>query len=289
MSAIATPAPEPIAIHVPCARCGYDLFGAERTGLCPECGRDVAFSLSGVELLSDGETHRTVRQMGGAFLTSSIFAGLCPASCLLLLQMEHAVGAMLMSAAFGLCVGFAARGEMLRRQLRGTAAGAVLSGSPLGADLVAALGLGLVNGSAYLYAIQEMDAFGFGFTPGIEITAMALVGVGFFLLNVTAWRALPAWRAQAHVASLLHARGTLRLMVFLAWTKAIYETLWLFCCWSPFALMSLGDRRLEELAIPLAVGALFGLFGFGVIWVLMIIAHASLLVQIRRATRFAAT
>ena len=283
MSALTPSALDLIRTHVPCLGCGYDLYASQRNGLCPECGREVAYSISGFDLQIDPAKAYAARRMGAALLTSSIFAGLCPASCLLMLQTERFLGAIAMSVAFTICAVFAARGEAFRRQWRGHSIGNIRIGAPLGADVVATVGLLLVNLAAYWYAFQQFVQYEYGYNRSYEVAGMSLVGVGFFLLNLTAWRALPTWRAHAEVAHLLNARKTRGLLTFLAWTKAIYESLWLLCCWSPFALGMAGHSA-EELAISLAFAALFGLFGFGVVWVLMIIAHAILLVQIRRAT-----
>jgi hypothetical protein len=221
--------------------------------------------------------------MARSLLISSIFAGLCPASCLLLLSTENIVGAIAMSVAFGTCAVFAAKGEAQRRRIVGVQVSSMrLSGSPLLPDIFAGVGLTLVNLAGYVYAIHEMTRQAFTSRQNVEAVGMVLVGTGFFLLCVTAWRAVPSWRAHADIARLIGGKRLGKFLRFLGWTKAIYETLWLFCCWAPFVAM--GVRPLEEMAVGLAIGALFGLIGFGVIWILMIIAHATLLVQIRKVT-----
>lgn len=280
MTAVPTNLPAPIDVHVPCLGCGYDLFASSRQGLCPECGRDVALSVQMASVLLDPANARNARKMAGTLVASSVFAGLCPASCLFVLASEHLVGAMSMTIAFGACAVLAAVGERARRQIKDVPAMSGSHGSPIVADLVAAFGLALVNLAGYLFAVRQMRMY-IGYSQSYEILGAATVGLGFFLLCVTAWRALPTWKAHADIAHLLHRKGLRKLLNALGYTKAIYETLWLACCWMPFALVGLG-REGEGLAIPLAVAAAFGLIGFGVIWILMIVAHAVLLVQINR-------
>lgn len=275
------PSPELIQKHVPCLNCGYDLFATNRVGLCPECGCDVSGSVATAYVLLDPANAGSARRMSGSFLLSSIFAGFCPGACLLALNLENVVGAIAMTIAFAMCAINAAVGERERRAITTSSPLASTSGSPIAFDLIAGGGLVLINLGGYLYAMPRNWA---SRNDSIQqALVMTSIGVGFFLLCIAAWRALPAWRAQAELARSLRAPRLQRLMRFLAWTKAIYETAWLFCCWTPFALISLGSEG-EGLAIPLAVAAAFGLIGFAVIWILMIIAHAILHVQIRKVT-----
>lgn len=280
---VLAPSPELIQKHLPCLSCGYDLFATSRSGLCPECGSDVTRSVAMAFVLLEPANAARARRMSGSLLLSSIFAGLCPAACLLALNLENLVGAIAMTVAFATCAIFAALGERRRREIVNSDSFSMASGSPIGFDIIAAVGLLLVNVAGYFYGLQNsLRAVWYSF-HAYEAIAMTCVGVGFFLLFIAAWRALPTWRAQADFARQLHGLKLENLMRFLAWTKAIYETAWLFCCWSPFALISLGSQG-EDLAIPLAVAAAFGLIGFAVIWILMIIAHAILHVQIRKVT-----
>lgn len=279
MSAIAPSAVDLIESHVPCVQCGYDLYASKRSGLCPECGKSVALSASASETFLKVENAVELRKMGSSLLVSSIFAGLCPGACLLAVQAENLAGPIAMSIAFSICAVFAGVGETRRRRGLGATPAIASRSSPLVADGVAAAGLVLINLAAYAYAIENAAR---GYSSGSAFI-LVLVCLGFFLLCVTAWRALPTWRAHADLAYLLNGIRLSKFLRFLAWTKATYETIWLFCCWSPFAFVAMG-RPMEDLAVGLAFAALFGLFGFAAIWVLMIIAHAILLAQVRKAT-----
>jgi hypothetical protein len=282
MSAIAPSVADSVSTHVPCLGCGYDLYASKRVGQCPECGRDVSLSVSVSSVFHEPANALKLRKMGSALLVSSIFAGLCPAACLLAVQAENLIGAVAMTIAFGTCAVFAARAEMLRRGVLRLSSISPVAGPPLVADAIAAGGLLLINLAAYVYVIARMVNSNMYF--GEDGLPTVLVGVGFFLLFVTAWRAMPTWRAHADIAHLLGGQRLAKLLHFLSWAKAVYESVWLFCCWTPFALVQL-DSNGSDLAVSLAVGALFGLFGFAVIWILMIIAHAIFSVQLRKATQ----
>ncbi len=277
---VLAPSPELIQKHLPCLSCGYDLYATSRDGLCPECGSDVTQSVATAHVLLDPANAGSARRMSGSFLLSSIFAGLCPAACLLALNLENLLGAIAMTIAFTTCALFAALGERQRLAIAGSASLSHASGSPIGFDVIAAVGLLLVNLAGYIFSLQGSW---FHSAASRQAIATTSVGVGFFLLCIAAWRALPTWRAHADLAHTLQSEKLEKLMRFLAWTKAFYETAWLFCCWTPFALMEIGNQ-MDDLAVPLAVAAAFGLIGFAVIWILMIIAHAILHAQIRKVT-----
>lgn len=273
------PSTELIQAHVPCLQCGYDLYASSRSGNCPECGRDVAPSVAMASVLHDPANASAAKSMAGSLLASSIFAGLCPGACLLLLATRNAVGAVAMTVAFAVCAFFAAKGERHRRAIRDMPPRRSPIGSPLVPDIVAAIGLALVNLAGYLMPITQ--AMPYETREQGEVVSAAAVGFGFFLLCATAWRAVPTWRAHAEFAWLLRAPKLEKLLLALGWIKAIYETAWLATCWTPFVLIAVDGG---DAAVGIAFAALFGLIGFAVVWVLMIVGHAILLTQIRRTT-----
>lgn len=285
---LATPA-SVVEHHVPCIGCGYDLFASAAAGNCPECGRDVDVSLRALGALSIPSNAITARAMSTSLLVSSLFAGLCPAACLLLLNLENAIGAVAMSVAFLVCAVSGAHGEVLRSRIAGIPAKSGSRGSPRWADLVAAVGLLCVNVAGYLYAAKQALIYNSDYSASVNVewASMICVAVGFFLLCIMAWRAIPTWLAQADVARALRANRLAGFMTFMAWAKGIYETIWLACCWTPFVgglLDSSSSSSLTDLMIYPAVGAAFGLIGFAAIWLMMIIAHVILLVHIRKRT-----
>lgn len=284
MSAIATPAGGLVNLHVPCRGCGYDLFASNRDGRCPECGQDVQPSVVQASVLHDPANASRARTMAALFLTSSIFAGLCPGACALALSLENELGPLLMSAAFAGCVISAIRGEYQRRSIH-VGSGARMAAAPFVADLLAASGLLLINLGGYLLVYLHIALI--GSSDSAERAVAATLAVGFFLLFVTAWRAVPAWRAHAELAQFTRGGKLEKFLKFMGWTKAIYETAWLLTCWTPLAMYAIGGHDFEDPGLFMAFGALFGLVGFAAIWLLMIIAHTILLVQIRRATAIA--
>lgn len=280
MTALAPSAIDQIRSHVPCLGCGYDLFASNKDGRCPECGKDVGPSLEQGSVLLDPANAVHARASVALTLTSSIFAGLCPAACFAALNFETALGPLLMTIAFGCCAVNAGLGEYRRRSIRmGTG---TLKAGAFKADLVAAAGLLMVNLGGYLYVLEQQGSFARG--DGARAFVAGVLAIGFCALCASAWRAVPTWRAHAELAAFARGRKLAKFLKFMGWTKAIYETLWLACCWISLGMFAIGSREWEDPAIFFAIGAFFGLFGFAVIWMLMIITHAILLVQIRKAT-----
>ncbi len=275
-----------VASHVTCTGCGYDLYAANVAGKCPECGLAVKQSAGLALALAEPANARSARLMGNSLLVSSIFAGLCPAACLLLLNLENLAGAIMVLVAFGTCAIFAAIAERARLRLAPVIGTPSTSRTLILYDMIAGVGLLLIGVAGVLYGIKDSyNLLGYDHQSLWEGAQAALAGGGFFALFLTAWRAIPAWRAQAEFAQLLGAKRLKKFLTFLAWTKAIFETVWLLCCSLPFGLALLQHESGSDAAIFFAIGAFFGLFGFAAIWLMMIIAHSVLLVQIRKQTK----
>ncbi|MEM0915042.1 MAG: hypothetical protein AAGK09_10590 [Planctomycetota bacterium] len=78
-----------VAVSVQCRDCDYDLKGAMPDGQCPECGRDVAWSLVG-DLLRFADPRWLGRVRLGALLTVIMVAGYIPGFFLMALIMGAA-------------------------------------------------------------------------------------------------------------------------------------------------------------------------------------------------------
>jgi hypothetical protein len=267
--------------HNTCLGCGYDLFGQPSIGVCPECGQSTRESARNAAFLDAPGNVARLRSGTVLLLWSSILAGLCPGICLLCVANDGLVilsFAVVMTLIFGATAVTASLGErqlasMVEFAQSESGDGESPSARPnVVGDLVAAAGLLSINIAAYVYAANTRSG------SRTEYIVAALVGIGFGCLSATAWRAVPAYRMRMRVAEAClggHHRG----LAALGYTKAIYETIWLCCCWLAPALLLI---KLEEVAVIFAFGALFGLGGFAILWVFMIVLHAVLLVKVRR-------
>lgn len=269
--------------HNTCVSCGYDLFGQPRLGTCPECGTSTRESARHEAFLGQPENVARLRSGTTLLLWSSIFAGLCPGVCFILAVQEGGTGwAMLMSILFAATAVTAALGEQRLMAMQEFAiddsddptadAGQRPS---FAADIIAGGGLFLVNIAAYLYSTP-------GTWNGNNAAVATFVTLGFLMLATTAWRAVPAYRMRAGVAQACMGHRNFGGFIGLGYVKAIYETAWLCCCWMAPAAFLLD---FEEAGILLAFGALFGLIGFGILWLIMIGLHAALYVRVRRQFR----
>ncbi len=144
-------------------------------------------------------------------------------------------------------------------------------------DLVACMGLiGIMFAPLLAPVFQEQN----------ENRGIMPLGVCFLLMAITTTRHLLLYRSIAGVLQLADRRGLARSFLVMGWVKMIYEGLWLMCCALP--LMMYQDRsmgREEDVAVFLAFGALFGCFGFGLIWIWMIISHTMLVATVKRQGR----
>ena len=70
-----------------------------------------------------------------------------------------------------------------------------------------------------------------------------------------------------------------RSLITLGWFKAIYEFLWLGCCAVTLLMIAAKDVGLlgQDAAIFFAVPALFGIAGFALIWIWMMVCHGRLI------------
>lgn len=271
--------------HNTCLGCGYDLFGQPRLGVCPECGASTRESARHEAFL--GAPGNLKRLRGGAvfLLLSAILSGLCPASCLIFMWSDsHIACAGLMSLIFAATVvtsavgerRFVAMGEYQTADSNDRESLRVFRNAFV-ADLSAAGGLVLVNVAAYITAIAKMSRVGdYGWrTENDEVVTGVIVAIGFFLMCVTAWRAVPAYRLRGQISRAVTG-GANGGFIGLGFLKAIYETLWLATVWMGIAAIGTGHDG-EGVGVFLLFGALFGLGGYGILWLFMIGTHALLL------------
>ena len=269
--------------HNTCLHCGYDLFGQPRTGVCPECGTSTRESARNESFIGQPGNLARLRSGAALLLWSSILSGFCPGVCLLCMYWEgHIAVAFLMTLIFVATALTAALGERRFEEMRDFAPAELVDG-PVSRirripDFVAAAGLMTVNLAAYVYSYSMLQVSNHAWA---EPLVMTIIGVGFLMMAATAWRAVPSYALRADIANA--CLGTKRRgFKGLGMVKAIYETIWLSCCWGPMFLLAM---KLEDPALFLAFGALFGLGGFAILWILMIIFHAILFAQVRKMAK----
>jgi hypothetical protein len=271
--------------HNICLSCGYDLFGQPRVGVCPECGQSTRESARTATFLEAPGNVARLRSGTVYLLWSSILAGFCPGICLLTMASEDAgtyVAAAFMTLIFAATAVTAGIGERRLASLSGYIDDDASNGSAwrnrpvLAFDLVAAVGLVAINIGTYAYAATRSSE-----RQSAEYIVWGFIGAGFGCLCAGAWRAVPAYRMRMRVAEAClggHHRG----WAALGYIKAIYETAWLACSWLTLALLAF---RQEDVAVFTATASLFGLGGFGILWLFMIALHIMLMVKVRRRFR----
>jgi hypothetical protein len=131
-------------------------------------------------------------------------------------------------------------------------------------DAAAASGLALLAiGSILLESKSALTPYG-----------MFICWLGFVLLGASTPRFLFAYGALATFLRKQHQPGLARFARALGVFKFIYEGVWLGVC------MSLGPVLLVlfrgEVGVGLLFGGLFGLFGFPIVWILMLVFHGLL-------------
>ena len=194
----------------------------------------------------------------------AVLSGLCVAVCFAAINWGP-FGAVLHLLVFGTTIGVAVRAGAWM-----AAAGQV--GRPqLVMDGLAGLGLVGVGIAPVLYHFHIWRYDGFP----------ALLGVSFLLMALTTYRHRLMYRTLAAWSEASNARRLARTLRWLGTAKVGYEAVWLTCCWVPLLLEPLipggGDA-----AVAVAVAALFGCLGYGVLWIWMIVSHAQLAGVMRR-------
>lgn len=147
---------------------------------------------------------------------------------------------------------------------------------PLVAGLIACAGATIwlmvlmVRRGTGIVSLELIAAIGFLFialVPVIHETAM-LVGLG--CLAMASVRHIPVYGALSRWCRALGHRHTADVVRVLGFSRAVYE-----CCWFGimvvWALTSLMHMRLGLDAI-----AYYGLYGYGALWIWMIVSHARL-------------
>ena len=267
--------------HLACPQCGYDLFGMPLTGQCPECGTRVGNAMEFARFASDNRRSLIVGSRNA--LITGCLSGLCPASCILWMAVDRKyVAAIPVTLVFLATMVYAIRTQFALGGLTFPAAERVRKADPARfpfrmSDLAAAVGLIMLCIAACLGSERTESAFDFSF-----------LATAFTLLAATAWRFVPEWRAQGVIVRCLRngKRGVGNGFSTLGWFKAIYETLWLGCCavalWCIAASEADWGSSWSDTGIMIAFGALFGLAGYGILWITMITMHTRLFLAVRR-------
>lgn len=112
--------------------------------------------------------------------------------------------------------------------------------------------------------------------------ATALLGLAFLLMGATTVRHVILYRMLADDCDGIARAALGRNLRMLGRVKAVYEGLWLGCCGATLLVTSSQDFMPRDVILPLAVASLFGSFGFALIWLWMIAAHATFYAATRR-------
>lgn len=149
-------------------------------------------------------------------------------------------------------------------------------------DTIAAVGLCIMAVLPILYQIVGDET-----AEKEQTLSMGLIGLAFLLQACTTWRHRMLYRELARSCRGVQRNGLAKTFTALGHIKTWYEGLWLACCAAaPFMLAArpfIGGNSADMAILP-AFGAFFGCFGFGIIWIAMIIAHARLLTLVDRGT-----
>ncbi len=203
-------------------------------------------------------------------LWTAILSGLCVASCFVTFT-QHPVATMLHVIIY---VAILAAGGLAGSRFRPAGVGARTM-----LDLVASIGLvGIMLAPVFapLFMTGHLGAKG----------GLIMLGICFLLMAATTARHVMLYRAVSQMLLRVGRRGLSRSFLVMGWVKTIYEGIWLMCCALPLMMIdrNLPGRGTEEFAIFLALGALFGCGGFGLIWIWMIISHSMLLAAVKKQT-----
>jgi hypothetical protein len=224
----------------------------------------------------DPATRSAARQM----VWLAILSGLCVGVCFL--AMMSPWGGVLHTVLFAATITLAVR-------CGGASRGVVPPDRNRTAlDALALVGLAIIGLlPAAQFALQGMT-LNRGEYRDVEKLGFAVVSLAFLLLAATTFR---HWMLYHAIAAFCRSAGLRRLggsMLALGVVKAIYEGVWLGCCFAAPLLLSVskgGVNDLEGYAIWLAFGALFGCMGFGAVWVWMIVNHAVFARAVGRGAR----
>lgn len=198
-------------------------------------------------------------------------SGLCVGVCFITLQGSFE-GAVLHALVFAGMLVVAVRAGML------TARVYAVPGFLWVCDVAAAAALLVIGIVPLIGYWTSSDAFA-SFQTAMGSRGTGVLGLAFLALAAVSFRHITNYDMLATWARRLKAPGyqgrISRRFVILGTVKAVYETIWLGAC--GFTLLAPN--------ILTAVVAFFGCFGYAIIWIWMIFAHAHLL-QAAKTGRF---
>jgi hypothetical protein len=205
-------------------------------------------------------------------LVLSVLSGLCVASCFLTFT-ETLIAAIVHLAVFTATIVWALMAGTSLFQLippnddPGRTRRVVM-------DFAALAGIGIIG-------IAPLFVFSKGASATTNLVATSSLAAAYFLMTITTVRHVMLYRLLAGVCRTINRYRMARALLVLGWVKAIYEFLWLGSCAG--ALMLIAGKELDmpssatEMAVGFALAALFGVAGFALVWIWMIVTHALLL------------
>jgi hypothetical protein len=205
------------------------------------------------------------------FLT--ILSGCCVASCFLVFT-ETVLGTSVQALVFAITIAMAlASGKALLRSVPASDDPGRVPRTAL--DCVSLVGLAMIAVVPLGYEITKSQALHEWDAP-----FAGLIGIAYALMTVSTARHVMLYRLLAGLCRAVNHTRMARSLILLGWFKAIYEFLWLGCCAAALLLAAARDvvsNDVGNTVVFFAVGALFGLAGYAIIWIWMIVAHAQLL------------
>ena len=199
----------------------------------------------------------------------SILSGLCVGSCFLTF-METLIAVVIHVAIFTLTIVWAVRAGMGLMQMMSSADDPSRRRRMI-LDLLALVGIAIIGAAPVVYHVGKTRV-----TDDHLFTAA--LGTAYSLLALGTARHVMLYRLLAGLCRTINRQAMARSLITLGWFKAIYEVLWLGCCAATLLMIAAKDVGLgQDAAIFFAVPALFGIAGFALIWIWMMICHGRLI------------
>jgi ribosomal protein L37E len=278
-----------ITFHCACVQCGYDLFAAPESGRCPECGHSCAASLQAAAWLRTPQGAMHLAAALQPMVVTAVLSGLCVLAAWWVVLGSSGgsniiLATLVSTAAVVLTLLFARQcSSSLAKAWGDSAAGQRIRKADV-LDMFAGmglLGLLLAQWAAMLFKLLSSSDRVHSNAPFLILAWMAMIS--FALLGLTTLRFRFFYYAIALSLSQLRQTSVAFWTRRLGDLKMVYEFLWLaVCCAGAIALLLL---EADEVGLFLAYGALLGTFGFGIVWIAMIVMHSIIAVTFKRQLR----
>jgi hypothetical protein len=150
----------------------------------------------------------------------------------------------------------------------------LLSTPHIALDAIAGLGLLLLG----TVPLLTMSAQGSG-SDTWERPTSGYLALAFLCFGLTTFRHRLLYQLLATWSESADRPKAARGLRALGNIKMVYEALWLACCWLTLVAVTL--KQTDDPIVFLALGALFGCIGYGILCIWMIVAHTKLAAALR--------